>query len=362
VALYKHMSRGGATTNYNFDLPQLTSPIHSALAFTKWLMKNLNNARAPLGSIELLTSPVIDYPLSAGVDRPTEEAVMQNTKEAFKRWFNRSNSGPDHVAFFYFCGHGMMRVGPILLLSDFAADPDDPFDTAINFSETYKGMARCAARTQCYFLDCCAQTTTALSRQLSEPGQVLAKRDFGDLHTGDAPTFLATAPTHSAYGMTDKETVFTTELLDCLQRKGTTRLTGGKWAVTIAKLCEALGKARRANSGGDGLQVHGIDGYHNGASILHELPYAPEIDVVLGCRPELANILADFEMLATMPPHEPCYRGRSNSGPWTLRAKSAHYTATATFPDKRYSKGHGEVWVIPPGPAEETLETPDEQA
>jgi hypothetical protein len=255
----------------------------------------------------------------------------------------------------------MTRVGPILLLSDFAADPDDPFDTAINFSDTYKGMARCVARTQCYFLDCCAQATNAVGQELSDPGRVLAKRKFGELHTGDAPTFLATAPTRSAYGMTDSVTVFTAELLDCLERKGTLRVSGGKWVATVAKLSEAIGKARQAISGGDGPQVHGIDGYHSGVSILHELPCAPEIDVLVGCRPESANMLAAFEMQAIKPPHHPSYRGTSNSGPWQLRAKSDLYLAAATFPSKRYSRGECEVWVLPPGPADETLETPDEQ-
>lgn len=363
VAQYKHMSGGVGPIDYRFDLPQLTSPKHSALAFADWVVNNLNNPRAPLGSLELLTSPVVDYKVSPGLTRRTDEAVMNNVKDAFKRWLQRLNSNPENVAFFYFCGHGMTRVGPILLLSDFAADPDDPFDTAINFSETYNGMARCAARTQCYFLDCCAQSTAAATSQLTDPGRVLTPGQYGELHTGDAPKFLATAPTRSAYGMTDGVTIFTAELLDCIGRKGTTRQPGGKWVVTIAKLSEALGKARRAISGGDGPQVHGIDGYHYGASILHELPCAPEIEVVLGCRPELANTFAAFEMRVTKPPHQPSYQGRSsNRGPWQLRAKSDHYMAEATFPSKRYCRGETEVWVIPPGPAEETLETPDEQA
>jgi hypothetical protein len=285
---------------------------------------------------------------------------MANVKEAFNRWQERSNSNPENVALFYFCGHGMMRVGLILLLSDFAADTNDPFDTAINFSETYRGMARCAARTQCYFLDCCAQTTSATSRQLSDPGRVFLIAEFGDLHTGDAPQFLATAPTHSAYGMSGGVTIFTAELLDCLERKGSIRQSGGKWAVTIARLSEALGRARQAESRGEAPQIHGIDGYHNGASILHELSCAPEIDVILGCQPESANTLAAFQMHAIKPPHQPSYNGSSSSGPWQLRAKSEHYMAAATFPSNRYHRTECEVWVMPPGPVEETLETRDE--
>jgi hypothetical protein len=66
----------------------------------------MNNPRAPLGSLELLTSPTVDYELSPSLKRPTEEAVMENVKKAFKRWFHRLDSNPENVAFFYFCGHG----------------------------------------------------------------------------------------------------------------------------------------------------------------------------------------------------------------------------------------------------------------
>jgi len=356
VSHYRHLPGGSGTPNPEFDLEQPTCSSIAAVAFARWVIDEMNNPRAPLGSVELLTSPSTDFFVSPTLKRHTLDATMVNVEAAFERWMVRANSNPNNVALFYFCGHGLMRADLNLLLSDFAAKSLKPFDTAVNITKTYEGMARCAARTQCYFLDCCQQATWIMSQQTYEPGKALADPKFGVYHTGDAPKFLATAPSLPAFGVRNGMTVFTTVLLDCLRRRGTRRRADSKWVVTTAALSEALGAAIPTELPVlGGLQIHPTDGYHNGKSGLHELSCAPEIEVSLQCEPHAANALANFHMHASMPPHKPAY-DYPVAGPWHFRASANHYLAAASFPEGQYDKAEFEVWVLPPGPMSQILE------
>ena len=352
---YRHLPGGSGPPNPEFDLEQPTCSSIAAVAFARWVMEEMNNPRAPLGTVELLTSPPVEFVVSPSLKRQTLDATMNNVETAFGRWMGRANSNPDNIALFYFCGHGLMKADLNLLLSDFAANPLKPFETAVNISKTYEGMARCAARTQCYFLDCCQQATWIMSQQTYEPGKVLADPRFGIVHTGDAPKFMATAPSLAAFGVKDGMTVFTTALLDCFARRGTRRKTDGKWVVTTAALSEALGTAPTELPVPGGVQIHPTDGCHNGQSVLHELNCAPDIDVSLKCDPHAANALANFHMHASMPPHKPAY-DYPVAGPWQFRASANHYLAAASFPKGQYQESEFEVWVLPPGPASQTVE------
>ena len=354
VSDYRHLPGGSGTRNPDFDLEQPTCSSIAALAFARWVIEEMNNPRAPLGSVELLTSPPVEFIVSSGLKRHTLDATMSNVETAFDRWMRRANSNPDNVALFYFCGHGLMKADLNLLLSDFAAKGHKPFDTAVNINKTYEGMAQCVARTQCYFLDCCQQTTWIMSQQTYEPGKALADPKFGVVHTGDAPKFLATAPSLAAFGVKDGMTVFTTALLDCLRRRGTRR-RGAKWVVTTAALSEALGAATPTELPvPGGLQIHPTDGYHNGQSVLHELSCAPDIEVSLKCDPQAANALANLHMHVSIPPHKPTYD--YPAGPWLFRAPANVYVAEASFPNGQYQKSEFEVWVVPPGPTSQTVE------
>src|SRR5260370_12380507 len=74
VGTYRHI-RGGK--DYKAELPvsnlrQLTSPPISARKFADWLLKELHNPDAPLGSVELLLSeqPQAPYRLPDGESTP----------------------------------------------------------------------------------------------------------------------------------------------------------------------------------------------------------------------------------------------------------------------------------------------------
>jgi Caspase domain len=355
VGSYRCTLGGTGEINDAFDLPQLTSPPISAVAFAEWIIHSLRNPTAPLGTIEILTSPPLSFRLPNGQSCNSAEATTENVAASFQGWYQRLRSDAQNVGIFYFCGHGIMRRDLILLLSDFATNPTDPFNTAINFSRTYDGMGQCPAQTQCYFLDCCQQTPLLMSRYIDDPGRILIQPQFGKPHTGDAPKFLATAPSKSAYGMTNQVSLFTRELLDCLSRKGTRR-KGGKWVVTTAALSEALGGTRSERSDQPTEQVYRTDGYFVGDSIIHELSMPPEIDVHLGCSPEAANELAAFNMKVSTPPHEPSYARPASPGIWRFRALANHYIASAEFPNGHYDPAQRAVWVLPPGPISEIIE------
>lgn len=228
VSYYHHLPGGqGIPIREPMDLEQLSSPTISAVAFAEWILSELNNLRAPLGSVEVLLSPVADVTLPDGTRRRSTRATMEEIRRAFDQWYVRCDSDPGNVAIFYFCGHGLMRQNLALLAEDFGVRPLAPFETAIDINSTWEGMARCKAQTQCYFIDCCRQASWAMQRQLDDPASTLVNPQFGIASERDAPRFMATGPARSAYGMSSSTTLFTNALLECLKRGA--RKEGARW-------------------------------------------------------------------------------------------------------------------------------------
>jgi hypothetical protein len=131
-----------------------------------------------------------------------------------------------------------MRRNLALLAQDYGARALTPFQTAIDINVTWEGMARCAAQTQCYFIDSCRQASWTMQKQLDDPAVSLISPVFGVANDRDAPRFMATGPARSAYGMSDGVTMFTDILIESLKRGA--RKNRGRWVVTTQRLSEAL--------------------------------------------------------------------------------------------------------------------------
>jgi len=350
VGYYHHLPGGGGdTVKDSMDLEQLTSPPESAKAFAKWVVEDLNNPKAPLASVELLTSPPMDFVLPNGTTRQSTRASMSEIQQAFGRWYQRCDSDAGNVAIFYFCGHGVMRRNLALLAEDYGMLPLVPFQTAVDLDVTWEGLARCKAETQCFFIDSCRQATWVMQKQLNDPAVPLITSEFGGGTDRDAPRFMATGPGRSAYGMSGGVTLFTGVLLECLKR-GALNMDG-RWVVTTLRLSEAISRAMqelRENS--ERPQIGSTAGTMKGNTI-HELLGPPEIPVSLCCRPETATEHAKFELFVSTPPRLPRF-SRKAPAPhrWDLIAPAGHYTARATFTDKKYKAARHNFWVDPPGP------------
>jgi hypothetical protein len=316
-------------------------------------MEDFSNARAPLGSVELLISPPTDFMLPQGGLRRPEPATMHEIQTAFDLWYQRCHSDAGNVALFYFCGHGVMRRNLALLAEDYGARALTPFQTAVDFDVTWEGMARCKAQTQCYFIDSCRQASWAIRQQLDDEALPLITSEFGVVNDRDAPRFMATGPAKSAYGMSGGVTVFTKSLLECLNRGA--RKRKGRWVVTSQRLSEALCLAmEELSKDAERPQVVSPEGTIKGNTI-HELSQPPEVPVWLCCNPQAATKHAKFEMFFSALPNTPRYAREPAPNRWEVRAQAGHYTARATFSNSQFNTGECDVWVDPPGPIEEDV-------
>ncbi len=354
VGTYDHLSDESGHTNDDFpDLLQLTSPPASARSFTRWLLDSFNNSNAPLGSIELLLSPSGEFQLTGNISRQSRNATMAEIKSAFKRWYDKCDSGENNVAIFYFCGHGIMRSKLALLAQDFGASTITPFETAVDLNGTHEGMARCKARTQFYFIDACQQTPWSMSRQIDDEAIALIKPRFALQTRQDAPIFMATLPTRPAYGMAEGTTTFTQALLETLGRAATK--SKGKWLVTSTILNTALIREMDAISRQTGqIQKPYCTGLLT-ESVIHELSAPPDVKVYLLCAPDAATQHATLEWCKSATPTTPDSIRPPQAKPWELKATVGQYVARAKFTNNIFNNGKCDVWVVTPGPIEEEI-------
>jgi hypothetical protein len=239
VADYPHLSGGkGPPAADSLNLGQVTTPQPTVLAIADWLQKTYHNSNKPLGSLELVLSPSVQ-PLPNSQPPPgIEPATLANIRAAFKRWLQRCSSGPDNVAFFYFCGHGLAREEQFLLAEDFRnpADPDD-WSNCINFDALRVGMYSCKAQTQVFFIDACRETPFGML--MEEPvGARFVSSKIGDSVKCSA-TYNATADGAQAYGPKDAVTYFGQALMECLNGLAASR-SNGAWHVTTSSLAKSL--------------------------------------------------------------------------------------------------------------------------
>lgn len=354
VGNYRHLlGGGGAIVDDAMDLQQLTSPPESANAFAKWVLEELNNPRAPLGSVELLTSPHRSFVLPNGATRQSSPATMDQIQLAFGRWYQSCDSDSENVAIFYFCGHGVMRLNLALLAEDFGKLPLTPFQNAIDLERTWQGMGRCKAQTQCFFIDSCRQSTWVMQKQLNDPAVALVSAEFGGWSDRDAPCFMATGPGRSAYGTSGSVTLFTSVLLECLKRGA--RNVNGQWLVTTLRLSEAISLAMKELQENSERPQLGAANAPMKGNTIHELSGPPQVPVSLCCRPEAATEHAKLEMFFSEPPGPHYIQQAPTPHRWELSALAGHYIARATFSNKKYKEGKHKFWVDPPGPINQSI-------
>jgi hypothetical protein len=218
-------------------LRQLSGPPKSALAFVDFVTSRLRHPAALPGTVELLLSPAQEYQYAGrgvAVDAPN----LANVAKAFEDWYDRCDSHPDNVALFYFCGHGVEREAPLLLLEDFGQSRLSMLANAIDILPTFNGMATCLARTQYFFVDACREVPQQLLERLGGSARVLKDPEVvGD--DRDCGLLMATSGGQKAYGLAGRPTRFTNALIRALDGLGG-RLDGNRWVVDYAGLQRAI--------------------------------------------------------------------------------------------------------------------------
>lgn len=321
-----------------WGLGQLSSPPLSATAIADFLVGELDNDQAPLGSVDLLLSPDGPYTLPDGSgSRDVEAATMKNISKAAKGWKARCDQHRDNVALFFFCGHGISRRNLSLLAEDFG-DPEEGnvFKRAFDLERTARGMGSdCKARVQCFFADAC--------RSLPESSQLAV--DSSGLFTmmetlqrpEDAPLFYATLPKDPAYGQAGDITAYTRALLDGLRGTGSV-YRNGRWRVTTGRLAEAVARAMAddgpGGGGTEGPQQRPVwGGQTGGMSVLHLVPGRPQVPVRIFLEPAGVEREAHLSITSKADPSRTVTRA---PGPqvWRLQLEWGEYQGSATLPTR----------------------------
>ncbi|WP_437971118.1 caspase family protein [Sorangium sp. So ce260] len=284
---YPHLA---ASPSPPFGLRPLSSPAKSAAAIAEFFATKYKNDRAPLGTIEVLASPASDPRIG-----PCDLASIA---AAAGRWFNFCDSDEENVAVFYFCGHGFERGTELALLADdFGRTPPplNPMNEAINLDALVEGMARCRARGQCFFIDCCRDLPESQAQTLGSFGVAILQPFAKPLNAGrDYSIYYATGATSRAFGRVNAPSRFTEALLRAMRGAGADE-ENGAWRVDTSALHRGLRAIFELENGRPGVpkQVPRLGGNTYGF-VLHELAAPPEVPVVIGCDPTTRNVDAKF--------------------------------------------------------------------
>jgi Caspase domain len=355
VGEYPHLRDGtGPRHGEHLRLGQLRSPPVSAKRLAEWMIESLDNT-PPLGTVEVVTSPptTVD-PGNGEYSTEVERATFANIKEAFNRWYNRCAEHPENVAFFYFCGHGVELDKLALLAEDFYADENEPFQTAIDFQGTHRGMAGCAAQTQVVIADACREVAPQLVDPAYFSPRALKLPRGG--HSGDSPRLYATGPGSRAWAREGGHpTEFVEALIDALNGEVSRPDRRGRWKVTTASLIEGLSSAlaRRAERGAPKQDAH-LDSECKGTGIVSR-PEPPLVPALICCKPRVAAGSALLQL-----DDGTVYRRAEPPVPqdWELEVRAGGYRARAIFPngDAGYRDCEESLLAMPPEGGEVELE------
>jgi len=265
IGAYPHLLNGSksktAPAKDSFGLKQLASPPVSARAISDWLVEDLNNPGAELGSVDLLIAedgaPIRYVNPKKGINKEIEIPDKATLTKAIKAWKKRTDRNSKNVALFYFCGHGVASAGELALLtSDFANPAEDHgLANAIDFGALLKGAEWGEAENQVFFIDACRNEISQLLEQpkLGDDWILPWNKKPPPGATRRQAVYYAAARHQRAHGLPNMPSRFTEALLCGLKGAGGSN-PGKGWVVdTItlhASVCATLrlGNRRQKNA------------------------------------------------------------------------------------------------------------------
>jgi len=346
VGGYRHLPGGSEEVPHNtLGLRQLSGPPASAKAFTRWIVANLRHPRAELGTVELLLSPEEAWAPDGEPAVPVERPSMANVLAAFERWYRRCDEDSGNVALFYFCGHGVERESPFLLLEDFGRSEMSLLENAVDIGETYAGMARCAAGAQYFLVDACREIPFELTQLLNGNARVLVDpRLVGDDRQETALLF-ATSGGAKAYGRAGRPTRFTEAVLSALGGLGG-RYDGRRWVVDYLGLQRAATILLRRGPGGPPAQRPTVLGA--GEGVLHVCSTPPVVPVAISCDPTAAVAAARAAVAPVLPAGAASVVPAPVADGWTVELPADVYMLTLEFPAGDFQPMTEKIIAYPP--------------
>lgn len=358
VGAYRHLLGGeGPLAERHLGLGQLTSPQVSARSLAEWVIGSYMNPNAPLGSVYLLISEPkpSQVTLPDGSSKPVTSATIDHIEEAFDAWLKRVKENPDNAAILYYCGHGVLIQGDLLLLAeDYGENAHRPFDGAFNFEILHKGMASQHKGMQCYFIDACSNVPVG-DLDIQNAGARAFPIVTAPLSKDQAMLVLrAAAPGSLAYARDAEVSRFTGALMNCLKGRGCDQSEiPAKWVVTSNSLVYSMNQViewENKNLQGP-LQL--IDPTKNQKIVqIHQLKEAPVIPVKIAFDPGEAIDDADLQLVSQE--DAGWIRQRTaQPGVWEPdEVRAGFYTLTARFKQLQYRELSRPLPVFPPGPWE----------
>ncbi|MGA1867759.1 MAG: caspase family protein [bacterium] len=302
VGNYPHLPGGSSEhkTESHGGMKQLSSPPLSARKIADWCAKKFKNRNKPLGSISLLVSESNPAPLkfegaqNSIIPKP---ANISNVKAAVEEWFELGDKNEENLLVFFFCGHGIAKGidEQALLLEDYGKSRLKPMEGSIDFMAFQRGMRRCAASQQCFFIDAC-RVISDIAIDTTEKGDSIIQDSLERPYSSiwEPSVFFSTVGGEAAYGRNNQVSLYTEHLLDALNGTGSDdREPDGIWRVSTNHLQIALSESMRKN----GPQIQVPMAGKMTKFYINELAEPPRVPVTIYCNPEIANNQAKLSYL-----------------------------------------------------------------
>lgn len=242
---YPHLIGGsGALTQSHDGMGQLSSPPTSAREIADWFVSECNHPDYPDRTVALLLSEPGGQARYTNPQSRTHHSVSnatyQNIADAIVDWKARGNAHEDDMLALYFCGHGVAEgLSMVLLPSDFGSNPNNAYDTALDFLALYNAMGQAQARFQCFFIDACRASSDTLGRNNGRSPIQIGPRMHPEPRI--APVYYATLKGDDAHGGQNATSIYYEALLGALRDFAATDREGdGDWRVSTRTLSDAL--------------------------------------------------------------------------------------------------------------------------
>lgn len=338
VGGYPHVADGEdpkpKVANEFGTLTQLTSAPRSAARFAEWIVECADAWDAPLGSVDLLISPVPgdDFAVPTNADGSTPALpTLGNVKTAYIDWKKRCGGNKDNIALFYFCGHGGEKgVSMYLLCRDFGA-AENIWEGAFDFRRARDSFHTCAAERQFFFVDACRELTLGLLLIDPTPASLEGSRRATDPDCRFNFTQFSAPRNAPAMGPVKGVSFYATALMQAMGGAAAKNVAGD-WIVTTGRIVDTLEEIARMQELPEDYNPRFDRDINETARILH-VP-TPKVPVTISCIPEednahvVAMACQRFGMAQDEWPH------KVSVAPWTLELPAVIHVIKAELDDK----------------------------
>ncbi|KFF70682.1 caspase family protein [Pectobacterium brasiliense] len=341
VGYYRHLRGGPEPRNGNhLGLNVLKSPPLSAMYLTNWILNGngaansgLNNPNAPLTTLDILISSEQDEQINAaGALHTIERASLPNVRLAFDRWLEEVKRNSNSVGILYFCGHGLMGIGPehILLLDDHGAIQNRPFETgSFDLSNTVRALWRQVSAQLYIFVDACRTYDRQVGERLNSRPSALLDDGISSEHINRGTTLIeSTTEGQPAYGDSNGISRFTDALLRALSGYCGAPQTGTpNWLINGSALAQAMPKLLAMVNKERGGRAQSCTPHLSGAldAPMHTTAQIPKVKVEIELTPEVLRTISRYEIHNLVNDSLPPLMGGMSEGIWCTEANKGMY-------------------------------------